>query len=218
GRGREAERHFRAVLEIDPDCPASRCWLALALFLQWRFEEAEAAVEAALELSDVPADAHVVQGALRERRGDFEGAEASFAAAHERSPDKHPLPVRLDRKEFDREVRKAANRLPRQFRQALDRVPVVVCDVPDAELVDGGDRDELAPDMLGLFEGTPLPETGEADEADWKPNRIFLFQRNLERVAYDRDDLIEQIRITLWHELGHYLGFEEDEMDDLGLA
>ena len=51
-----------------------------------------------------------------------------------------------------------------------------------------------------------------------RPNTIYLFQRNLERAAKDRDDLVEQIRITLWHELGHYLGFEEEDMDDLGLA
>jgi predicted Zn-dependent protease with MMP-like domain len=51
-----------------------------------------------------------------------------------------------------------------------------------------------------------------------RPNSIYVFQRNLERIAKDRADLIEQIRITLYHELGHYLGFEEEDMDDLGLA
>lgn len=218
GRGREAESEFRAVLAIDPDCPASRCWLALALFLQWRFDEAETAVAAALELPDVPADAWVVRGALLERHGDFDAAEECFARAHERSPDKHPLPIRLSRKEFDREVSMAARKLPRQFRQALDRVPVVVQDVPDEALVEPGDREDLAPDMLGLFDGTPLTETESLEASAWRPTRIFLFQRNLERTALDREDLVEQIRITLWHELGHYLGFEEEDMDDLGLA
>ena len=93
-------------------------------------------------------------------------------------------------------------------------------DVPHESLASGEDADEVLPDILGLFEGVPLPETGEFDAggAGWRPNRILLFQRNLERVAFDREDLVEQIRITLWHELAHYLGFEEDEMDDLGLA
>lgn len=220
GRAREAEERFRAVLAIDPDCPASRCWLALALFLQWRFDEADVAVAAALELREVPADAHVVRGALLEREGRFDDAERCFEEAHARSPEKHPLPVRMSRAEFDREVDRAASRLPRQFRKALDRVSVVLEDLPADELVDIGDRDELAPDMLGLFDGIPLSETsalgGGGD--DWRPNRIYLFQRNLERVALDRDDLREQIRITLWHELGHYLGFDEDGVDDLGLA
>ncbi|MCR9247817.1 MAG: metallopeptidase family protein [bacterium] len=217
GRPREAEERFRAVLAIDPDCPASRCWLALALFLQWRFDEAEAAVQAALELPETVADIHVVKGALLERHGKLEAAESCFTRAHEQSPAKHPLPVRLSREEFDREVSRAANRLPRQFRQALDRVAVVIENIPEDSLLDGPDREELAPDMLGLFDGTPLPETSGLGGDDWKPNRIFLFQRNLERVALDREDLADQIRITLWHELGHYLGFEEEDMGDLGL-
>jgi predicted Zn-dependent protease with MMP-like domain len=64
----------------------------------------------------------------------------------------------------------------------------------------------------------PLTETGELESVQLRPNTIHLFQRNIERVARDRDDLVEQIRITLYHELGHYLGFEEEDMDDLGLA
>ena len=51
-----------------------------------------------------------------------------------------------------------------------------------------------------------------------RPNYIYLFQRNLERIARDREDLIEQITITLHHELGHYLGLDEDEVEDMGLG
>ncbi len=217
GRAREAERHFRAVLDRDPDCPSSRCWLAMSLFLQWRFDEAEAAARAARELPDALADADVVLGCVLERRGDLDAAEGLFERAASAAPDKYVLPVRLSRAEFDKEVRRAARKLPRQFRQSLDRVPVVVQDLPDEHLADGGDDEELAPDMLGLFDGVPLTETGEHD-GPLRPNTIYLFQRNLERMAGDRDELVEQIRITLWHELGHYLGFEEEDMDDLGLA
>jgi len=218
GRAAEAEQQFRRVLEQDPDCPSSRCWLAMALFLQWRFDEAEAAAVAARELPDAIADAHVVHGAILERRGRLDEAEACFERAAAIAPEKYPLPVRMARAEFDREVRKAARKLPRQFRQALDRVPVVVQDLPDESLAAGPDRDEVGPDILGLFDGVPLPETGDMDPMQVRPNTIYLFQRNLERAALDRDDLVEQIRITLWHELGHYLGFEEEDMDDLGLA
>lgn len=218
GRAAEAERQFRRVLEQDPDCPSSRCWLAMSLFLQWRFDEAEAAVRAARELPDAIVDAHVVQGALLERRGELEQAEACFLRASAIAPEKYPPPVRMTRAEFDREVRKAARKLPRQFRQAMDRVPVIVQDLPEESLAAGPDREEVGPDILGLFDGVPLPETGDMDLAHVKPNTIYLFQRNLERAAVDREDLVEQIRITLWHELGHYLGFEEEDMDDLGLA
>jgi predicted Zn-dependent protease with MMP-like domain len=217
GRAVEAEEQFRAVLAQDPDCPASRCWVAMCLFLQWRFDEAETAVHAARELPDAIVDTHVILGALLERKGRFEEAEACFERAAAISPEKYPLPVRMTRAEFDREVRKAARKLPRQFRQGLDRVPVIVQDLPDETLAEGN-RDEVGPDILGLFDGVPLTETGELDAVQLRPNTIYLFQRNIERVARDREDLVEQIRITLYHELGHYLGFEEEDMDDLGLA
>ncbi|MDO8348750.1 MAG: metallopeptidase family protein [Planctomycetota bacterium] len=218
GRAAEAEARFRAVLDQDPDCPSSRCWLAMALFLQWRFDDAEVAVVAARDLPDAIVDSQVVQGMLLERRGLFDEAEACFLSASAMAPDKYPPPVRMTRAEFDKEVRKAARKLPRQFRQSLDRVPVVVHDLPEESLLTGGDGDELAPDILGLFDGVPLPETSSLDMPQLRPNTIYLFQRNLERAAHDREDLVEQIRITLWHELGHYLGFEEEDMDDLGLA
>lgn len=218
GRAAEAEAQFRAVLSQDPDCPSSRCWLAMSIFLQWRFEEAEREAVAARELPDAIVDSHVVLGALLERKGQIEAAEACFERASAIAPEKYPLPVRMTRAEFDREVRKAARKLPRQFRQCLDRLPVVVQDLPDASLAEGADREEVGPDMLGLFDGVPLPETGDFEGTQLRPSTIYLFQRNLERAAHDRDDLVEQIRITLWHELGHYLGFEEEDMDDLGLA
>jgi predicted Zn-dependent protease with MMP-like domain len=218
GRAKDAEPQFRAVLRDDPDCPSSRCWLAMCLFLQWRFAEAEVAVQAARECPGAIVDAFVVHAALLERRGKFDEAEPFFLRAAAAAPDKYPPPVRMSRADFDREVRLAARKLPRQFRQCFDRVPVVVQDVPDQKLAEGEDRDEVAPDILGLFDGVPLPETSQFDMPQTRPNTIYLFQRNLERAAKDRADLIEQIRITLYHELGHYLGFEEEDMDDLGLA
>lgn len=216
GKAALAEEQFRQVLVQDPDCPSSRCWLAMSLFLQWRFAEAEQAALAARELPDAIPDAHVVHGALLERRDDFDGADASFARAAAIAPEKYRPPQRMTRQEFDREVRRAARKLPRQFRQALDRVPVVVQDVPHESLREDGD-DEVAPDILGLFVGVPLPETSEFEAPQLVANTIYLFQRNLERAALDRADLLEQIRITLWHELAHYLGFEEDDMEGLGL-
>lgn len=218
GRAADAEAQFRAVLAQDPDCPHSRCWLATSLFLQWRFADAEAAVQAAREVPGAIVDADVVHAQLLERRGLFDDAESFFQRAAAAEPDKYPLPVRMSRADFDREVRKAARKLPRQFRTCLDRVPVVVQDVPHESLAEGPDRDEVGPDILGLFDGVPLPETSEFDLPQLRPNTIYLFQRNLERAAKDREDLIDQIRITLYHELAHYLGFEEEDMDDMGLA
>ena len=121
----------------------------------------------------------------------------------------------MTRAQFDREVRKAAKQLPRQFRTHLERVPVIVQDLPAIELLQGQEP-PLDPDLLGLFDGIPLPETAEMEGIP-RPNYIYLFQRNLERLAHDRDELVEEIANTLYHELGHYLGFEEEDMEGLGL-
>ncbi|MCK5944989.1 MAG: metallopeptidase family protein [Planctomycetes bacterium] len=217
GMAREAEQQFREVLAGDPDCPSSRCWLAMSLFLQWRFEEAEREIEVARALPDALADADVIAGCLLERRGALDEAEGLFERAAAAMPDKYVVPTRLERAAFDKEVQRAARGLPRQFRQSLDRVPVIVQDLPDDAFASSEDHDEVSPDMLGLFEGVPLPETDGYD-GELRPNKIYLFQRNLERMSATRDELVEQIRITLYHELGHYLGFEEEDMDDLGLA
>jgi predicted Zn-dependent protease with MMP-like domain len=189
----------------------------MALYRQCRFDEAEREAGVAVDLPDAVVDAHVVKGLLLERRGSYAEADACFRRAAEIDPEKYQVPIRMTRAEFDREVRKAAKKLPRQFRRHLERVPVIVQEIPDDALLqnDDGVND---PDLLGLFHGISLPETGELDSAPTTPNYIYLFQRNLERFAKDRDDLVEQIMITLYHELGHYLGYEEDDLDDIGLA
>ena len=215
GQPREAEQRLRAVLAEDPSCPTSRCWLAMALFRQCRFKEARVEVERSLESDRAPTDAHIVLGLLLEREEDFEGADEKFEFAHETDPDRFHLPIRISRREFDQQVRLAARKLPRQFRRHLERVPVIVQDVPSQELLRGS-GEEFDPEILGLFDGTPLPET--ADAIELRPNYIYLFQRNLERMARDREDLVEQITITLHHELGHYLGLDEDEVEDMGLG
>lgn len=213
-----AERILRDLLREAPDCaPAWGC-LALLLFRTRRFEEARAAVHAALGGGDASAEAHVANGLLLERAGDHAAADACFARAAELDPDRHPLPIRLTRDQFDREVQQAVALLPHEFRQHLDHVPLLVEDLPSEAVLEG--VDEVAdPELLGLFEGPSLadPDSDLGGSVPQVP-RIRLFQRNLERFAASEDELVEQIRITLFHELGHYLGFDEEGLDALGLG
>ena len=63
----------------------------------------------------------------------------------------------------------------------------------------------------------PRTEAGSTDQPrDVK--RVILFKKNLEKICRDRDELVEQIQITLRHEIGHYLGLSEEDMERLGLA
>lgn len=213
-----AEVRFREVLASDPDCPGTSCSLALCLFKQCRWDEAEAALKHARSLPEPVPDVHVVQGLLLERRGKLREADQCFKQATRLDPDRHPAPVRFSKQQFDREVEKAIKLLPKDFRKHLDAVPVIVDALPDEELLVGDDYSE-DPELLGMFDGVPLNEIGDGLMGEVAtPNYIYLFQRNIERFASDEADLVEQIRITLYHELAHYLGFDEDGVDDLGLA
>ncbi len=218
GDAHGAENILREVLREDPACDVALGCLALLLVRTMRFEEARAAVHAALGGESVSAEAHVAQGLLLERVGALEAADACFARAAELDPDRHPLPVRLTREEFDREVQHAAALLPPEFRRHLEHVPLLVEDVPPDAVLEGveGIAD---PELLGLFEGPSLADPA-SDLGGSAPQvaRIRLFQRNLERFAVDEEQLVEQIRITLFHELGHYLGFDEEGLDALGLG
>jgi predicted Zn-dependent protease with MMP-like domain len=104
---------------------------------------------------------------------------------------------------FEDHVRAALDSLPPNVADALRNVAVVV-------------EDENAddPDLLGLYEGVPLPERG--DEAGALPDRIAIYRRPLEDEFPDPQELQREIRITVLHEIGHYFGLDEDRLAELG--
>ena len=88
---------------------------------------------------------------------------------------------------------------------------MAVSDVEALELV----RDErISPQTLGLFMGIPRTEALMTDQP-LDLDRILLFKKNLEKICRDAEDLIDQIQITVRHEVGHYLGLDEDDLERL---
>jgi predicted Zn-dependent protease with MMP-like domain len=69
--------------------------------------------------------------------------------------------------------------------------------------------------LLGLYRGVPLPERS-VNQVVEMPARIILFKANIERACRGRSEMIEQIRITLLHEIGHHFGFDEEDLEELG--
>jgi predicted Zn-dependent protease with MMP-like domain len=151
--------------------------------------------------------------------GELEEAEGLFARAANLAPDLYPLPVRIEPGEFEDAANKALSSLPAKLRGYIQNCPILIEDLPSEELIRG---EQTSPQLLGLFQGVPATEAGASPTmgtaARVDTDRIVLFKRNLEKIALDRASLIEQIQITVQHEIGHYLGLDEDQIDRLGLA
>jgi predicted Zn-dependent protease with MMP-like domain len=114
---------------------------------------------------------------------------------------------------FERLVADALATIPRRFRDALDNVAIVVEEEPSPELLE---EMEIEPPetLLGLYQGTPLTER-QWSHGNTLPDRVLLFQGPLERVSSDRDDLVVAIGETLIHEIGHYFGLSEEEIEEI---
>lgn len=184
------------------------------LLAEWRIEEARATLE---QLSRIERSAGVLErlSLCADVEGDFDRADRLLAEASQLDP-AAISPPRLSHEEFDEVVSRAIESLPADFQRPLETVEVIVEPVPSVWMVDVEDPGETPPDLFGLFVGSSQVERSEYDNAALPP-RIFLFQRNLERAARDRDELVEEIRVTLFHEVGHMLGFDEEGVAAMGL-
>jgi predicted Zn-dependent protease with MMP-like domain len=119
----------------------------------------------------------------------------------------------VDRKRFERHVADALSSIPRKFRNAMRNIAIVVEDEPSPVLLD--EMEIEPPDtLLGLYQGTPLTERAWA-HGNTLPDRVLLFQGPHERAAEDEDDLVVAIGETLIHEIGHYFGLSEEEIEEI---
>jgi len=109
-------------------------------------------------------------------------------------------------------VERALEELPPELSQLLDNVAIVVDDWPDysTPLV----VDSPGETLYGLYEGVPLTERG-AGYYGFLPDKITIFRGPLER-DFKTDELEEQVRITVVHEIAHYFGFDEERLEELG--
>ncbi len=99
---------------------------------------------------------------------------------------------------------------------AMDEVPDVFTDAMHNVAVVLEDHPPPGEDLLGLFEGVPLTERNPLDDHGGLPDVITLYRLPLCQTATDLDDLAEWVRSTFFHELGHYLGLDEDRLHELG--
>ena len=114
-------------------------------------------------------------------------------------------------REFVRQVLRAYGQLPEGLRNRLQNVDIVVEEWPgpdEAPLL--GEHDTL----FGLYQGWPLTERDGIGPA--LPDRIVIYRQPILRACQTREEAAREIRITLWHEVGHYLGMTEEDLHRLG--
>ena len=124
--------------------------------------------------------------------------------------------MNLSRKEFDRIVTQAIRRIPKEIRDHLDNILISVQKRPSPELLEemGIPADET---LLGVFRGTPLAERSVMAPPLF-PDTIFIFQEPLLEACASVEELEAEIEITVVHELAHFLGFSEEDLEKLGYS
>ena len=210
-----AESRLRRLLDLEPESVPARLTLAALLHATCRFDEALEAVDHAAVIDPGNPYAVYLRGLVLDMSGRRSEADTCFARAAELEPGHYQIPVTLDRSEFDRAIEEALGSLPSEFRERLSNLSIQVEEVPSMALL--STLDEPSPDILGLFVGTPLTQRS-TDDTPQLPEAIYLFKRNLERACSDREELVSEIRVTLLHEIGHYLGMDETDLDEAGFA
>lgn len=124
--------------------------------------------------------------------------------------------------EFEAAVGDGLDRIPEELAAAMSNVVVLVADEPDeeqlAEARAAGDLDtgDPAATLLGLYEGTPLTERDGWWDAGSLPDRITVFKGPLLRLCDDVDDLVEEVAVTVVHEVAHHFGIDDERLHELG--
>jgi predicted Zn-dependent protease with MMP-like domain len=119
----------------------------------------------------------------------------------------------MTRAAFERLVTEAITLIPKRFRREIKNLALVVEDEPSLDLLD--EMEIEPPDSLyGLYQGTPLTERSWP-WGNTLPDRITLFQKPIEEDCEDEDDVRAVIGETLIHEVGHYFGLSEEEIEEI---
>jgi tetratricopeptide (TPR) repeat protein len=214
GQAGEALQRAQLVLAREPHNAEALYEKALALFELCRFAEARVAFSGLVKDTERGAHAYYHLGLLLEREGKWKQAQEHFDKARALSPEDFPVPPTPSEAEFREEVARAVSALPPDMQRDLHGVPVRAEEIPaDADLLSG--EPPLSPAILGLFRGPPLGEPCDGSETPCRS--VALYRLNLARAVRSREELREQIKVTLLHEVGHLRGEDDQELAARGL-
>ena len=118
----------------------------------------------------------------------------------------------MTRREFERIVKEALDSLPPMLRGKIENVEVLVRESPDRR-----QTSEHGSGLYGLYEGVSLDRRTH-DFQGAMPDRITIFKRSIERDYPKRPEMIKCIRETVIHEVGHFFGFDDDQLGAMGIG
>ena len=116
----------------------------------------------------------------------------------------------MERERFSRLVEEALDALPAEFRKRIRNVAVLVEDLPPGQPPPHRGRPQTL--RLGLFHGVPATRKSVFD-LPTGPDYVVLYQKNIEFVCANEDEIREQVRRTVIHEIGHYFGMSEEQLE-----
>ena len=201
------------AVKLAPDDAMARVARAAALFDLCRVDEAEKIVAQAVDRDARNADAWWLRGRIHTIRADHDKADKAFERAVALDAERFQAPFRITEDSFAQIIEEAMAELPEVVRAAMKNVDVIVEDLPNVALLIKSDP-PLSPSAVGLFDPEPLAPSAGAGQ----PVRIFLYRKNLEVSCATQDEMVDEIGVTLLHEIGHYLGLDEDDLDGRGLS
>lgn len=120
----------------------------------------------------------------------------------------------ISRDRFESLVRQVLSQLPDEFKARLDNVDIVVDDIASKDqLIGTGIQREI--DLLGLYEGIPLTERYGYDMI--LPDKITIFQNPVESACESQEQIAEEIKITILHEIAHHFGIDDSTLGEIGI-
>lgn len=215
-RHEDAVETAKTITKLYPEDTDGVLELAQILSDLGRSHEALDVLQAGVEARPEDADLWFEMGLAAERTGKETLRKSAFhkvwTLEHDREPERRLF---LTEELFIKTVEDTIAKLPPVARRSLGNVAIMVEDYPEEWIV----SDDVAdPRILGLFDGPPLPEEASASSVIDGPARIYLFRWNIERICNTEEEAIEQVEITVLHEIGHYLGLDEEALEFRGLS
>jgi predicted Zn-dependent protease with MMP-like domain len=113
-------------------------------------------------------------------------------------------------------VEQAVEGLPKIFKDRLENIAITVEDYPSPAVLRSLERPAGRHSLLGVYIGIPYNSRPAGPISGKLPDRIELYQRNIESVCRTPQEVVEQVRETIIHEVGHYFGLSEEDLDKLG--